>query len=122
MEEIREKQLQEIELRKKELMEKYDVTEKTFSLTKWKKDSYFSNLISNFEKKYNAMVYCIVPDLFVKSLSFLYVGQYVEEWENERPNSYDDDMAYVCNLVCEDASEFGYVLLKNVEGKLIRVG
>lgn len=122
MEDLREKQLQEVALRKKELMEKYDLTEKAFSLAKWKRDPYFSKLIENFEKKYNAIVYFIAPDSFVKSLSFLYVGQYMEEWENQRPSSYDDDMAYVCNLVYEDESEFGYVLLKKMNGKLIRVG
>ena len=122
MEDLREKQLQEVALRKKELMEKYGLTEKAFSLTKWRKDKHFAKLIQDFEEKYNAIVYYIAPYLFVKSLSFLFVGQYPEEWENERPSSYDDDMAYVCNLVYEDESEFGYVLFKKMDGKLIRVG
>ena len=122
MEDLREKQLQEVALRKKELMEKYGLTEKAFSLTKWRKDKHSAKLIQDFEEKYNAIVYYIAPDLFVKSLSFLFVGQYPEEWENERPSSYDDDMAYVCNLVYEDESEFGYVLFKKMDGKLIRVG
>lgn len=122
MEDLREKQLQEVALRKKELMEKYGLTEKAFSLTKWRKDKHFAKLIQDFEEKYNAIVYYIASDLFVKSLSFLFVGQYPEEWENEKPSSYDDDMAYVCNLVHEDESEFGYVLFKKMDGKLIRVG
>ena len=122
MEDLREKQLQEVALRKKELMEKYGLTEKAFSLTKWRKNKHFAKLIQDFEEKYNAIVYYIAPDLFVKSLSFLFVGQYPEEWENEKPSSYDDDMAYVCNLVHEDESEFGYVLFKKMDGKLIRVG
>jgi len=122
MEGLREKQLQEVELRKAEIKEKYGVTDKVFSLTKWKNDEYFSNLIEKFEKEYNAIVYLIAPDPFVKSLSLLYVSSHPEEWEDNRPSCYDDEMAYVYNLACEDESEFGYVFLKNMEGKLRRVG
>ena len=54
MENLREQQLQEVALRKKELMEKYGLTEKAFSLTKWRKNKHFAKLIQDFEEKYNA--------------------------------------------------------------------
>lgn len=122
MGDLREKQLQEIELRKKEIMEKYDVNEKVFDVEKWKKDDFYKKIIENFEKKYNSIVYLVVPDMFIKSIAFLYVSEHEEEWENERPSCYDDDMAYVYNSLCEDASEFGYVFIKKMDGKLRRVG
>lgn len=122
MSDLREKQLQEVELRKKEIMEKYDVSEKVFDVEKWKKDDFYKKIIEDFEKKYNSIVYLVVPDMFIKSIAFLYVSEHEEEWENNRPSCYDDDMAYVYNSVCEDASEFGYVFIKKIDGKLRRVG
>ena len=50
MENLREQQLQEVALRKKELMEKYGLTEKAFSLTKWRKNKHFAKLIRILKK------------------------------------------------------------------------
>ncbi len=119
---LREKQLQEVELRKKEIMEKYNVNEKIFNVEKWKKDDFYKKIIEDFEKKYNAIVYLVVPDMFIKRIAFLYVGSAEEEWKNSRPSSYDDDMAYVYSSIYEDESEFGYIFIKNIEGKLRIVG
>lgn len=122
MSDLREKQLQEVEFRKKEIMEKYDVGEKVFNVKEWKKDDFYKKIIEDFEKENNVIVYLIVPDMFIKTIAFLYVNEYEEEWEDSRPSCYEDEMAYVYNSVCEDASEFGYVFINKIDGKLRRVG
>ena len=47
---LREKQLQEVELRKKEIMEKYNVNEKIFNVEKWKKDDFYKKIIEILRK------------------------------------------------------------------------
>lgn len=118
MKDIREKQLAEVEFRKKEIMEKYGVDEKVFNIIKkYRKDDFYKDIIENFEKEYHSIVYMVVSDVFGKIIGFLYVSEHIDEWENERPSVYPDEAMYIYNEIF-DIKEFGWCQIKNIEGKL----
>lgn len=83
----------------------------------------FVELVKEFEKKHNALVYhCQLTHLeFGDCLSLLYVSSQEEEWKYDRQYlSEGYPMAYVYNLDCEEYSEFGSIGVRPSMGGIVR--
>lgn len=70
--------------------------------------------IQHFEEEHNALVYVVVRSYTTigRMDSYLFVGDYLEEWEADREaaqNPEDGVFAYVYNHDSPDCSEFGDV-------------
>lgn len=68
--------------------------------------------IHTFEKKHNALVYHVVHSYtnIGEMESFLYVGEYEEEWEmDHRGIEQGEQLVYVYNKDAPDCSEFGSI-------------
>lgn len=68
--------------------------------------------VKEFEEKNNALVYAVVRAFtsFGKMDSYLFVGDYKEEWEYDREDLKDKiAMSYTVNYDMPDCSEFGSI-------------
>ena len=89
----------------------------------WIEDNKWKERISNFEKKYNAVVYHAI---FTRTtmgdmLSLLYVCDEEEEWEMDWSDlACGHAVAYVINLADEFCSEIGGIGIERRFGGLIR--
>ena len=83
-------------------------------------------LITDFENKYNSLVFhvCHTNTEFGLLYSLLYVSSHREEWDKDITkidiNVYEV-FSYVINVDCPEFSEFGYILIKNHIGGLVRI-
>lgn len=89
----------------------------------WIKDNRWEEIISDFESKYNAVVYHAIftPTEFGDLLTLLYVSSHEEEWfmdneDLEQGFAY----AYVANLTDDNCSEIGSVCIEPIFGGVIR--
>ena len=83
----------------------------------------FVELVKEFEKKHNALVYhCQLTHLeFGDCLSLLYVSAQEEEWEQDRQYLNEGfPIVYVANLDYEEYSEFGSIGVKPSMGGIAR--
>lgn len=81
------------------------------------------NYISEFEKTHNAVVYHVIRSRVMgcEHLSFLYVSDYREEWEDDRRMlSSGYPLVYVKNVDDDILSEFGSIEIRENIGGLIR--
>lgn len=82
------------------------------------------NLIEEFERKWNFMVYhCqLTHTTFGDILSLLYVTKDEEEWEQDRQDIKDGIVYAKCiNLSDETMSDYGYIGIKSSMGGIVRV-
>lgn len=89
----------------------------------WVEDEEMKTVISEFEEKYNAVVYhCIVNNTeFGKLLSLLYVSAHEEEWELDRFDLLKKfPYAYVANLDDDLCSEIGRIGIQPAWGGVLR--
>lgn len=79
-----------------------------------------------FEREFGGTVYHVIlsgsNDRFVFA-TFLYVSQWIEEWEEDRKELENDGytVAYVMNLVDDICSEVGGVKIRPYGGGVVRV-
>ena len=81
-------------------------------------------IVEDFETENNVTVYHAIHNFteFGELLSLLYVCDYTEEWdyENDDLSTYGYVYAYVKNLTCDYCSESGTIVVKPMNGGLIR--
>lgn len=80
-------------------------------------------IVSEFEKEHDALVYHVIHDFtaFGELLTFLYVSDYEEEWEDDVNDLKDGySCAYVKNLSDDFCSEFGSICFRQQFGGLVR--
>ena len=81
--------------------------------------------IHAFEKEHNALVYAGIRSFtnIGNMDSYLFVGDYPEEWEIDRQGIEDGEvLAYVYNCTDPDCSELGYIGIKTLpSGGLARI-
>ncbi|MBR0288989.1 MAG: hypothetical protein IJQ82_08430 [Selenomonadaceae bacterium] len=91
------------------------VSEPPFGAFFWASDNDLE-LIKSFETKHNALVYTVVRSYYEelgKLDSYLFVGDYREEWEIDRRGlTRGEAFSYVYNHDCEWCSEFGTIGIK----------
>ena len=79
-----------------------------------------------FERKFDALVYCIIitETSFGVMASYLFVSDYLEEWENDNNDIKDNyAMTWTENLTHPSCSEFGSIAFEPTPaGGLRRVG
>lgn len=76
--------------------------------------------VQEFEKEYNALVYHVIQS--GQMLSFLYVSEYQEEWEDDRCDlERNYSFVYVVNLIDESCSEFGSIGIQPCVGGVLRI-
>lgn len=88
----------------------------------WLDDEYKAK-VAEFEEKYGVLVFAVIENNmeFGKLLSILYVSTYQDEWERDRLGLKSGEVfAYVFNLDAEECSEFGYIVVRNRFGGLVR--
>ena len=85
----------------------------------------FVKAIKEIEEKRNIFVYTTILSHtgFGDLLTMLYVSADKENWDYERSQLKNDGIvdSYVCNLSCDDDSEFGMVQITGVNGGLVRI-
>ena len=89
----------------------------------WIKDNRWKEIISDFESKYNAVVYHAIftPTGFGDLLTLLYVSSHEEEWSMDNEDLEQGfAYAYVANLTDDDCSEIGSVCIEPRFGGVIR--
>ena len=81
----------------------------------WARDDDLAR-INEFEEKHDALVYMVVRTYYEelgKLDSYLFVGDYAEEWGNDRQNLKDGEaFVFVYNHDCDWCSEFGSIGIK----------
>lgn len=77
----------------------------------------YLEIIDNFQKKYNCLVYHAIVTYGM--IALLFVGDDKENWEYERLEN-DYIFAYVYNMDNPDCSEFGDIFLTSDNGALVR--
>ena len=80
-------------------------------------------IVSDFEAEHDALVYHVIHDFtgFGELLTFLYVSDYEEEWEDDREDlKVGYALAYVKNLTDDYCSEFGSICFRPQFGGLVR--
>jgi hypothetical protein len=81
-------------------------------------------IINKIQEEYNLLVYMGIMAYteFGKMVSFLYVSDHREEWDDDNLNLLNDEaMTYTVNYDAPDCSEFGYIMFKrSVAAGLIR--
>lgn len=68
--------------------------------------------MKQFEKKHNALVYCIIRSYTQFGImdAYLYVSDYKEEWEQDNEMLEEKQaLSYVINRTMPDCSEFGSI-------------
>ena len=101
-----------------------NVSENPYGILFWVDDMQ-KELIEEFEKEYNALVYhanyCVTE--FGRLLSLFYVSDYKEEYEMENEDINDGySCVYCINLDCPDFSEFGSIAFVPINGGVKRIG
>lgn len=89
----------------------------------WVEDEEWLKIISDFESKYNAVVYHVIfsRTTFGNMLSLLYVSEHEEEWEMDRADLDEGyAYAYVANLDDEQLSEIGSICIEPRFGGVLR--
>lgn len=89
----------------------------------WIEDNRWKEIISDFESKYNAVVYHAIftPTGFGDLLTLLYVSSHEEEWSMDNEDLEQGfAYAYVANLTDDNCSEIGSVCIKPRFGGVIR--
>lgn len=101
----------------------------TAKIEELSKNQNFMDVVSNFEKEHNALVYhCIsIPksilgklSIYGGTLSLLYVGNDKKQWELEEVSKNGCMYAYGYNLDKEEYSEFGDIFVSGITGALSR--
>ena len=80
-------------------------------------------IVTEFEEDHDALVYHVIHDFteFGELLTFLYVSDYEEEWEDDVNDLKDGySCAYVKNLSDDFCSEFGSICFRPQFGGLVR--
>ena len=80
-------------------------------------------IVTEFEEDHDALVYHVIHDFteFGELLTFLYVSDYEEEWEDDVNDLKDGySCAYVKNLSDDFCSEFGSICFRQQFGGLVR--
>lgn len=88
----------------------------------WLDDSQ-KQLVAEFEKKHNALVYHVIHNntVFGEMLAFLYVSDSEEEWDMDRGDLKNGiTLAYVENVSNKCCSEFGSIGIQPSLGGLVR--
>lgn len=86
----------------------------------------YDNLISEFEKEFNGLVYYYSVNEMEcagetwKAMNIFYVGQHKSDWEIQRVSENNDIYVYSYNLNILDYSELGFIGLANINGELGR--
>lgn len=81
-------------------------------------------IVNEFEKKYNALVYHIIHNYteFGELYSLMYVSQYKEEWDYDKDDIKNHYACVFVKNMDEDAfSEFGSIGIKSQFGGLVRI-
>lgn len=85
----------------------------------------FVNAVKEIEKRRNIFVYhCILNNTeFGEILTMLYISSDKEMWDYERKQLENDGYvdSYVCNLSCNNYSEFGMIGINGINGGLVRM-
>lgn len=88
------------------------------------KDEY-TEIVEEFEKKNNALVYHIISTPVIYGgtlLSMLYVSQYQKEWKRDRADLKDGlPLAYCINLTDPEMAEIGGIEIKGVNGGICQI-
>ena len=88
------------------------------------KDEY-TEIVEEFEKKNNALVYHIISTPVIYGgtlLSMLYVSQYQKEWKRDRADLKDGlPLAYCINLADPEMAEFGGIQIKGANGGICQI-
>ncbi len=85
-----------------------------------------SNIIEKCQKEYNSVVYYFnIVDVNFEGydldiLSIFYVGQYKEDWENERLSENNEMYILTYDLNTPEYPELGFVTVTSKDGNLIR--
>lgn len=82
-------------------------------------DPGYAELVSEFEKQHEALVFHVI--LSGTKLSMLYVGSYEDEWDFQRKVSGGVIFAYVYNMVYPELSEFGSIQVGVRNGALVLI-
>lgn len=85
----------------------------------------FQKKVEELKERFNVLPYTAIYEemFFGRTINFLIIPDYEDDWDTlllkngKTPSVY----AYVWNLDREDFSEFGYISVKNENGKLRRV-
>lgn len=88
-------------------------------------DGFILDKVREVEKKYGGMVYGIIETEleFGTCYSFLWTSKHTEEWYSDRKDLENNYLfAYVYNADNPEFSEFGSIVVKRINGKLIRIG
>lgn len=94
MDNLKEKQIKEAQIRKEMLIKKYNLKSEVFNLDKFKQNEKYAKIIEKCENENNRLVYhCILT--YRRILNLLFVSKYEEDWENERPYESEEDITYV---------------------------
>lgn len=89
----------------------------------WIDNEEWKEIISNFETKFNAVVYHAIftPTGFGDLLTLLYVSEHVEEWAADNEElEHGYAYAYVANLTNDICSEIGRVCVEPRCGGVVR--
>jgi ferredoxin-thioredoxin reductase catalytic subunit len=81
-------------------------------------------IVDAFEKKYNAVAYHLIHNLFEfgECYSILYVSQDKSEWQEDRYDIEDGSaFVYVVNVDDKNCSEFGTIGIRPQFGGLVRI-
>ena len=88
------------------------------------KDEY-TEIVEEFEKKNNALVYHIISTPVIYGgtlLSMLYVSQHQEEWKRDREDLKDGlPLAYCINLADQEMAEVGGIQIKGANGGICQI-
>ncbi len=85
-----------------------------------------SSIIAECQNKYNSIVYYyFIIDVNIEGynleiLNIFYVGQYKEDWENERLSKDNEVYIRSYELGSPNYPELGFVKVNSVDGNLIR--
>ncbi len=93
------------------------VSEPPFGAFYWA-DEEQKQLIDEIEKQYNLLVYLAVMSYteFGRMISFLYVSDHQEEWEEDCMNLFNEEaLTYTHNYDAPECSEFGYISFKKTK-------
>lgn len=87
------------------------------------KECDFVSSVREFEKVYNALVYYGIHSVCYgyEMLSLLFVSSYESAWQTDRLMLMQNQtIAYILNLNVPEFSEFGTIVIDNIDGTLIR--
>ena len=101
------------------------LTEMTGGLYEFNSDLKLNEMVNEFEKEYNSLVYHVIHTFteFGELYNLLYVSDHEEEWEYENEDLKDGYVfSYVINKDVPEFSEFGSIVVRNKFGGLVRIG